>query len=351
MIIFLHGNDTYRSRAKLHELTGKFRREVDPSGSNLVVLDGTAITASEFWGAVAAQSFLVRKRMIVVEDVGIPKSTAVRAEVAALLDRIPEEAIVIFYESRNAAEQKKERTKTRAKPGAAPRKSKKKKVEDTIPERADTLMAQLLAGKFAYEFAPLEGAALAAWVRERIAAAGVTIDPAALRALITEVGGDGWRMVQEIAKLAAAALAQGAAPEIRAALVQDLVATAPTSDVFGFLDAIGRGDRATALEKLRDLERTGTDPHYLVVMLTRQLRQLVMAADLLDAGAPPAQLAAALRVPPFVAQKIAMQVRGASLPRLRSLYPHLLELDRTLKSSRAPWEALLTLFVCDATER
>ncbi|MBI2482879.1 DNA polymerase III subunit delta [Candidatus Uhrbacteria bacterium] len=347
MIIFLHGNDSYRSRMKLRELMEKFRREVDASGSNLVTLEGAAITASEIWGAVAAQSFLVRKRMVVVEDIGAPKSAAVRTEVIALLDRIPEDVILIFYESKSRSEQPK-RGKIKAPTRSAPKKRKNVAAETPAD---DTLFARLLAGKYAYEFVPLEGAALAAWVRERVTAAGATIEPAAIPVLIAEVGGDGWRMANEIEKLVVAAFAQGDHPVIRSSLVEELLATDPVGDIFGFLDAVGRGDRAAALTKLRALEAAATDPQYLVVMLTRQLRQLVLAADLIAAGAPPARLAAELRVPPFIAQKIAAQVRGTSLTRLRALYPHLLELDRTLKSSRAPWEALVTLFVCDATER
>ncbi|MBI3627096.1 hypothetical protein HY224_03555 [Candidatus Uhrbacteria bacterium] len=58
MIFFLHGADTYRSRQKLKEIKDKFRKDVDPSGLNITVLDGAkadldilsrAFMSAPFW--------------------------------------------------------------------------------------------------------------------------------------------------------------------------------------------------------------------------------------------------------------------------------------------------------------
>ena len=335
MVIFLHGDDTYRSRAKLHELEEKFRREVDPSGSNLTRIDGTSASASEIWGAIAAQSFLVRKRMVVVEDIGQRKTKTEREEVAVFLDRIPDDAIIVFWESKSRAPTSDHRKRV-----AAPKRKKK-----TATGGADPLFPLLLQGKYVEEFAPLEGGALERWVRARVESLGATIAPDALRMVMGEVGPNLWRMSSELEKLALAA--EGAT--ISVDLVRDLVAETPTDDVFAFVDAIGSGDRAAALRQLRRLEEAGAEPGALVGMIGRQLRLLVSASDLLARGTPHARLASELGVHPFVAQKIAEQAQHTSLPHLRVLYPHLLDLDRKLKSSRAPWEALMELFCLQAT--
>lgn len=364
MILFLHGDDTYRSREKLRELKEKFLREVDPSGSNLVTIDGTTANASEVWGAIAAQSFLVRKRMVVIERIGAQKSSAAREEVAALLERIPEDVIAVFWEEKSRAPTGGRGESRGAKRRGIPAKKKAAGVIVTA-KRSDPLFTKLLEGKYAQEFAPLEGVALTRWVVDAAKALGAAIAPDATRDLITIVGADLWRMRNEIEKLTNAAAAQrsssrGAAatrdltPDatgttITSALIRDLVATVPQEDVFGFVDAIGRGDRITAIRIIRELEAARVDPQYLLAMIHRQLRLLVMASDLLERGTPVSQLASALGVHPFVAQKLSQQARTASSGNLRELYPRLLDLDQKLKSSRTPWEALMELFVLDTS--
>lgn len=357
MIIFLHGEDTFRSREKLRELKEKFLREVDPSGMNLVTIDGTSTTADEIWAAVAAQSFLVRKRMVVVEDLGQQKSNAAREGITALLDRIPEDVIVVFWESRSCAANTKRKT-LNAKLRKVPS-TKRRGGVTSLPAGGDILFPALLKEKYAQEFAPLDGVALARWVQDRVKVLGVTIDATAARELITMVGSDLWRMHNELEKLMAAAT--GLSPSLRegeregegkitSALVHELVDTVPSDNLFAFVDAVGRGDRAGSLRILRELEAARVDPHHLLATLHRQLRLLVMAADLLERGVPASQLAVELRVHPFVAQKLSQQAHTSSLSALRALYPRLLELDRKLKSSRAPWQALMELFTLEATD-
>lgn len=345
MIIFLHGDDTFRSREKLRELKQRFLREVDPSGTNLVTIDGTSTTADEIWAAVAAQSFLVRKRMVVVEDLGAQKSSTAREGITALLNRIPEDVILVFWEGRShsPASSRLSTPSSRAKRGISPKREKETATKKAS-QKNDILFPRLLQEKFAQEFAPLDGVALARWAQDCAKVFGVTIDVTAARELITTVGPDLWRMANELEKLALAA----AGGSITPTLVHELVDTAPPDRMFAFVDAIGRGDRAGSLRILRELEAARVDPHYLLAMLHRQLRLLVMAADCLERGTPTSQLAVELRVHPFVAQKLSQQARTSSLSALRALYPHLLELDRKLKSSRAPWQALMELFVLEA---
>jgi len=338
--MFLHGDDTFRSREKLRELKEKFLREVDPSGSNLVILDGTTVSASDVWSAAAAQSFLVRKRMVIVEDLGQQKSAAAGDEIAELLPKIPSDAIVVFWEGKSCAPA----SSSRAKRVAAPKRGKGA-LAGRVPKKDSGLFPLLLKEKFAQEFLPLDGVALARWVHDRAKALGATIDATATRDLAMIVGPDLWRMTNELEKLTLATQGQPITPP----LVRELVEVAPADNIFAFVDAVGRGDRVGALRTLRELETARVDPFQLLGMLHRQLRLLVMAADLLERGTPASQLAVELHVHPFVAQKLSQQVRTSSLSALRVLYPRLLELDRKLKSSRAPWGALMDLFVLDGT--
>lgn len=389
MVIFLHGDDTYRSRQKLRELKEKFLREVDPSGANLAVIDGTTVGASDIWGAIAAQSFLVRKRMVVIEDIGAQKSKTAREEIVAFLDRVPNDVIVVFWESKSRAPL----LEAKARPTKKTRVKTKKSVDDS-PAKDDQLFTRLLKEKYAQEFAPLDGVKLGAWIRERVKELGATIAPAAQQMLIQEVGSDLWRMSNELEKLvvgltglpipspdAPVGTSRSPSPRegeknnsfptsssgarsrvlegqegglggvavITADHVRDLVSETPPDTIFAFIDAVSSGDRAVALQRLRELEAAGAEPQVVASMLTRQFRLRLAAADLIARGVSVAELAPQLGVKPFVAQKLIQQVRGADIEVLRAQFIRLVELDRELKSSRAPWQVLVELFCLDVT--
>ncbi|MDO8425355.1 MAG: hypothetical protein Q7T01_02475 [bacterium] len=372
MLILLHGEDTYRSRARLRELTGKFVRDVDPSGINLAVLDGASVTAAEIWGAIAAQSFLVRQRMVVIEELGTAKSDAVREEVAAFLSKIPEDVTVVFWESKSC----KSTTASR-KPKPKKQSAAKKQRQPKVPG-ADLFKA-LLTGESVEEFVPLVGAPLERWVEAYAVERHAAFAPGACRELCAAVRGDLWRMAQEIEKLTLAAAensgsflasaaggvsggahsdAQGApAPSdpaptvvhITSALIREHVEGSVTDNIFAFVDALGRSDTRAATAELAKLLENGAAPEYLVTMIARQLRLLMMAADLLARGTPPAALAGELGCAPFAATKIAQQARTQSLAHLKTLSQKLLDLDLAIKSSRAPRPVLLELFCLEAT--
>src|SRR3989338_2379931 len=67
MLIFIHGEDTFRSREKLHELILEFKKKRDPQGFNVVRLDGGELTWERFRHEALSPGFLAPKRMIVIE--------------------------------------------------------------------------------------------------------------------------------------------------------------------------------------------------------------------------------------------------------------------------------------------
>ena len=69
MIIFLYGDDSFRSRQKLNELKDKYIREVDSKASSLIYIDGETASLEQVNEAVAAPSLFVRKRMVIIENI------------------------------------------------------------------------------------------------------------------------------------------------------------------------------------------------------------------------------------------------------------------------------------------
>jgi len=183
--------------------------------------------------------------------------------------------------------------------------------------------------------APTE-AGMARWIADRARERGIDISGPATQALAERIGGfvrekdvdrrrQGELAVAELEKLAIYRLDAQIRPED----VKVLVAEAVPGSTFALLDAVGlrRAAEAAALA-----DRLDEVPSPLLVFhLHRRLRELIGAADLLASGTRPAELVRALKVHPYVAEKLARQARLWTLPELEAALAGLLELDAALK--------------------
>ena len=60
MVIYIYGEDTFRSRNYLKQQVERFKKERDPQGMNVVVLDGQK-DGERIWGEILATPFLAEK--------------------------------------------------------------------------------------------------------------------------------------------------------------------------------------------------------------------------------------------------------------------------------------------------
>jgi DNA polymerase-3 subunit delta len=172
------------------------------------------------------------------------------------------------------------------------------------------------------------------WLIKRAQSHGVAIDPEAAQVLAELVGEDAEAADQELAKLRD--YVDGEHP-IRVEDVERLTSFHGQTDVFAMVDALGKRDARTALDRLQRLLHE-EDPHYAFVMVIRQFRLLLRAREALDAGQNPVQ---ALGVHPFVAGKVAEQARNFRLNDLERIYRRLMEIDLADKSGGSQLEATL----------
>ena len=197
MLIFLYGQDTFRSRHKLHELVEKFRREVDPAGMNIQTLPAAKLEAGEFRAAATASPFMAKKRLVVVENLLQTKRAKLQAAMLETLrDLSHDELVLIFWD-----EWQPEKISKRG----------------TTP--AQQLFTLLAEQRYAQEFRPLTPMEMASWVAEQVQLRGGKIVAQAARLLADCVGADSWRAHSEMEKLLAFA---GKLP-ITPAMVTELV--------------------------------------------------------------------------------------------------------------------------------
>ena len=130
--------------------------------------------------------------------------------------------------------------------------------------------------------------------------------------------------------------------------VLEMVPQSREADVFELVDAVGARDRRAALAAYRRLLAANESPVYLLVMLTRQLRLLLLTRE---AQANGENVASALGLHPRVAQKLGQQARNFSVERCVAAYQRLVAVDHAIKTGLANEEVAVELLVVELTER
>lgn len=317
MILFFHGADTFRSRQKLREVLQKFKRDVDPQGYNMAVLQGGICKPAEVIGALSQVPFLARKRLVLLEEAS-KMEMSVEAEeslVQATQAALSGEAVFVVWE---------------AELGKA--------------ELKQPFFAALLASPYAMEFPALDASQVGAWMRQRLQAAGVELDAQAWGHVLLAVEDDLFRASSEADKLIAYAQAFGKT-RLGLADLKPLVAGGLRDDVFSLVDAVSQAQPKQSLALLHDQLASGSHALELVGLLIRQYRLIQQVMDGLAEGLTPDRIAALYKMHPFVAKKMSGQSRRFQPAQVRAAYDILVRLDRDLKGSGLPPDLLMSAAV------
>lgn len=320
MVILLTGPDTFRSRRRLHQLRDAFRTKHDPSGLNIVALDGLTATAEEVRSAVQSTGFFSTKRFVVVDGWQAAAACSAKALSDVLVPLVESKDIIIVVLEDVAP--------------AAKRTTKKRGKGTKTVTKDDGLD---IPGAKIEPFPRLDASELARWAMRETKELGATLSPALANQLVAVCENDSWRVAQEVAKLA---LFAGVRP-ISVEDLDALTAKAEVSDIFSLTDAIGQRQHGRALALLhRELE-AGTHPLTLVAVLANHLLTLYRVKT----AAPGPDLAQRLGLHPYVAQKASAQAKAFTPDELRALYHDLVEIDLALKSTPLDAESLLDVFM------
>lgn len=166
------------------------------------------------------------------------------------------------------------------------------------------------------------------WIKAEADARKVNLDARATSRLAEAVGNDLSRLALVIDQLA---LYAGNRP-VTADDVDDLVADTRERSVFELTDAVGAGDLSAALAAVSALCDQRDSALGVIAMLARHLRQLGIVVA--HRGANKAQLASALGLPPFIADKVIAQARRFTPQALARATTMLATADRALKGDQ-----------------
>jgi DNA polymerase-3 subunit delta len=317
-----HGDDDLRIDEEVAAIVAKMNEQ--PNGDlNTAHFDGTVDRVPDILGAALAYPFLADKRLVIIRNMlaWITRKGAGetgKQAVDALLDalpQLPEWARVVFAERGKLADSNKILKLAQSSPNG-------------------------------YEKAFIAPKDSTQWIIKRAQDVyGARIEPAAATALASVTVGDLRRADNELLKLVSYA---GDQP-ITEATVRLLTPYVAEASMFEMVDALAEGRGKAAVSLVQHLLDQESDVFGLYGMITRQFRLLLLAKEHLTSGGAPRDIASAISVHPYVAEKLAKQSRSFTLDQLETVYRALQDYDFKMKTGQIEPRLALDLLIAGLT--
>lgn len=320
MIIFLYGEDAFRSREKLTELKGAYLGKNPSSGLfDFDASDSSEDAVKQMAQALSESGLFVTKKLVIVRRMMESSDVNQKRALDFLEKKIEtleadKDSVLMFW-------------------------------EEKMPKKTNALFKLLdkhVAKK--QHFETLKGIRLEQWIVHRIHLidAKTSIEKRALPLLVSEMGDDLFALENELRKLTDMCEEK----MIRESDVKTFVEQSVRSTVFEALEALASGNRAQAMSLFEEQLEKGENALYLLSMCAWQMRNLLKVADGYADGMRQAPLLAKeLKLHPFVVQKLLRQIGGFPMDRIKKGFALLADLDTQSKSGQIEPKLALDMFV------
>lgn len=187
------------------------------------------------------------------------------------------------------------------------------------------------------------------WVRQRADKLGAAIEPSAISALVDAIGNDTRLIDMELQKLAlyrSHGRSDGSSDGIiRRQDVEAMVSYVREANIFAAVDAALEGRAGFALRLAHQLLAEGRSSTYVVTMLARQVRFLIVAKDMKSRGFQQDEIGRRLSIRGYPLTKTMQQEGRFSAERLAEIHRRLLEADLSIKTGAADEEMALDALI------
>jgi len=320
-IFFLFGNDEFAISRKLKEFESDF---TDPTSAdmNTARLDARTMSENDLNNAVNAMPFLAKRRLVLLVNPSAKyNNVSARKKFLEFIEKTPDTTRLVMYES------------------VEPRDAEKHWLVKWA-EKNDKLIQTK-----AFMLPRLKE--MTGWIVNETRNQGGQIEPRAAEMLKEMVGVDTRQAGMEIAKLLAYV---NWARQVKVEDVEAVCIVTSQQSVFDFVDALSNGNGKLAQYLLHRLLET-EDPFSLWGMVVRQFRLLIQAREILDGRGNQNDVARALGVHPFVAEKTTGQAAHFSIESLEAIYRRLLKIDEGVKTSQLTLDLALDTLVVELAGR
>ncbi|MDP2926548.1 MAG: DNA polymerase III subunit delta [bacterium] len=296
MILFLYGQDSFRSRKKLKEIIEQYQK-VRHGGLSLFY---TEDNFSNFKSQIENQSVFVEKKLVVIENVLANRDLSQKfLEYLKEKEKLLRDDILIFFEAKEF-------------------------------NSNNSLFTFLKKTAQTQEFKPLALPALRLWIRQEVKEQGTEIEDLAIDQLITFFNNDLWSLSNEIKKLASLK----AGRKIEVSDIGLLAKPKIETNIFKTIDAVAAGDNKKALKLINQHLEGGDSPIYLLTMISYQFRNLLLVKDLLEKKNSLDVILKLTKLNPFVARKAYFLSQKFTFKRLKVIYSQILDTDFKIKTGK-----------------
>jgi len=318
-LYFLFGNDEFAISRKLKDFGSDFTDSTS-ADMNTARLDAHSMNENDLNTAVNAMPFLAKRRLVLLANPSSKyNNAAARKKFLEFIEKAPETTRLVMYESVEPRDAEKHWLIKWA-----------EKNDRLIQTRAFMLpRLKDMTGRIVNE------------TRQQ----GGQIELRAAEMLKEMVGVDTRQAGIEIAKLLAYV---NWARTVTSQDVEAVCIVTSQQSVFDFVDALSNGNGKSAQHLLHRLLET-EDPFTLWGMVVRQFRLLIQAREILDGRGNKDDVARALGVHPFVAEKATGQAAHFSIESLEAIYHRLLKIDEGVKTGQSTLELAMDTLVVELT--
>lgn len=319
-LYFLFGNDEFAISRRLKELETDFD---DPTSAdmNTARLDARSMSENDLNTAVNAMPFLAKRRLVLLANPSSKYNNAPsRKKFLEFIGNAPDTTRIVMYESVEPRDVNKHWLIKWAEKG-----------DKKMQTKAFMLPK------------PWE---MTGWIVNETKNQNGQIEPRAAEMLRDMVGVDTRQAGMEIAKLLA--YVNWARP-VKVEDVESVCIVTSQQSVFDFVDALSNGNGKDAQYLLHRLLES-EDPFSLWGMVVRQFRLLLQAREILDGRGNKDDVARALGVHPFVAEKTTGQAVHFSVETLEAIYHRLLRIDEGVKTGQLTLDLALDTLVVELTQ-
>jgi DNA polymerase-3 subunit delta len=315
-VFLLYGNDEFAIARKIKDFESDFT-DATTADMNTARLEARGMAEDDLNNAVNAMPFLAPKRLVILSNPsGKYNNAATRKKFEEFLGHTPDTARLVIHEMIEF------------------RDAEKHWLVKWAGKNASAVKVQAF-------FLP-RPKEMPGWIINETRNQSGQIEPAAAARLAEMTGVDTRQAGMEIAKLLA--YVNWARP-VRGSDVEAVCVLTSQQSVFDFVDALSSGN-GTSAQKLLHRLLDNEDPFSLWGMVVRQFRLLIQAREILDGRGNKDDVARALGVHPFVAEKTTAQAGRFSIESLENIHHKLLLIDERVKTSQVTLDlALDTLIV------
>jgi DNA polymerase III subunit delta len=165
------------------------------------------------------------------------------------------------------------------------------------------------------------------WAKEQTLLRKLEIDPKTLEDLIIMTNYDPYNFLNEINKFEILDI-----KKIEGHHLKKFINSVHDYDIWTFIDAMNhQNNQKEVLDILSNLLEKKISAPYLITMIARNLKQIILTNKLLDEGKTDREIVSIIKIPPFILPRIKSVAKESSYTNLLAIYEKVYRLDYEIK--------------------